>query len=121
MDIVLNQNSDEPIYSQIFQQISNQILSGKIVGGTQLPTIRQIAQELKISVIPVKRAWEELDRSGLIKTITGRGTFVSDLQKSELKEIKNSNAENFIKQICTQAKENGISQEELIKLIKKYY
>ena len=121
MDIILNQNSIEPIYSQIFQQISNQILSGKIVGGTQLPTIRQIAQELKISVIPVKRAWEELDRSGLIKTITGRGTFVSDLQKSELKEIKNSNAENFIKQICTQAKENGISQDELIKLIKKFY
>lgn len=121
MDIILNQNSIEPIYSQIFQQISNQILSGKLVGGTQLPTIRQIAQELKISVIPVKRAWEELDRCGLIKTITGRGTFVSDLQKSELKEIKSSNAENFVKQICTQAKENGISQEELIKLIKKYY
>lgn len=121
MDIILNNNSDEPIYSQIFQQISNQILSGKIVGGTQLPTIRQIAQELKISVIPVKRAWEELDRSGLIKTITGRGTFVSELQKSELKEIKNSNAENFIKQICSQAKENGISQDELIKLIKKIY
>ena len=48
MDIVLNQNSDEPIYSQIFQQISNQILSGKILSGTQLPTIRLIAQELKI-------------------------------------------------------------------------
>lgn len=121
MDIVLNQNSDEPIYSQIFQQISNQILSGKILSGTQLPTIRLIAQELKISVIPVKRAWEELDRCGLIKTITGKGTFVSELNQTKLKEIKSSNAENFVKQFCIQAKENGISQSELIKLIKALY
>lgn len=121
MDIVLNQNSDEPIYSQIYQQISNQILSGLIAGGTQLPTIRQIAQELRISVIPVKRAWEELDRNGLIKTITGRGTFVPEIEQTKLQEIKKSNEESFVKQICIQAKENGIAQEELIKLIKKIY
>lgn len=121
MDIVLNFSTTIPIYTQIYQQISSQILSGKIVGGTQLPTIRQIAQELKISVIPVKRAWEELDRSGLIKTITGKGTFVTELNKSKLKEIKSYNSENFVKQFCLQAKENGITKDELIKLIKVLY
>ena len=121
MDIVLNFSTTIPIYTQIYQQISSQILSGKLVGGKQLPTIRQIAQELKISVIPVKRAWEELDRKGLIKTITGKGTFVSDLEKTELREIKNSNSENFVKEFCLQAKENEITLEELIKLVKKIY
>jgi len=121
MDIVISAGSQEPIYSQIYSQISSQIINGSITGGTRLPTIRNVAQELRISVIPVKRAWEELDRNGLIKTIPGKGTFAAELNGNAISEIKNRKAETLVLQMCRQAKESGISADELVSLIRKFY
>ena len=76
MDIVINPSSEVPIYSQIVTQISSQIINGTLKPGEKLPAIRQISNQLRISVIPVKMAWEELDKQGFIKTVAGSGTFV---------------------------------------------
>ena len=79
--------SDTPIYKQVFDGIAAQILCGSLPGGTCLPPIRTIAAQLGISVITIKRAWEELERSGLITTNVGGGVLLRRLQGKSGKEI----------------------------------
>ncbi len=121
MDIVLNQASDIPIYSQIYNQISSQIMNGTLQPETKLPGIRQVANELRISVIPVKMAWEELDKNGFIKTVTGSGTFVNNLPSQEIESKLNEKAKTLVLKTCKEAKESGISADTLIDLIRKLY
>ena len=66
MDIIISNTSDKPIYQQIYEQISAQIIKGELESNFWLPSIRTIAKELRISVITVKKAWEELERMGFI-------------------------------------------------------
>ena len=76
MDIILSNSSGEPIYRQIVTQIKAQITSGALSAGDALPSMRLLAQQLRISVITTKRAYEELEREGFIENFTGRGCFV---------------------------------------------
>lgn len=94
-------------------------MDGTFQPGTRLPGIRQIAAELRISVIPVKMAWEELDKNGFIKTITGSGTFVNELQSQEIELKQNEKAVEIAERTCNEAKENDISLETIIDLLKK--
>ena len=121
MDIVINTSSEVPIYSQIFTQISSQIINGTLKPGEKLPAIRQISNQLRISVIPVKMAWEELDKHGFIKTVSGSGTFVNELQKSEIQEKIEEKVLTLAKKICMEAKKSGISKEQLIKSIEEQW
>jgi GntR family transcriptional regulator len=121
MDIVLNQTSSEPLYTQIYNQISLQIINGSLLPGQKLPGIRQIASELHISVIPVKMAWEELDKNGFIKTFAGSGTFVNNLPPSVIQEKKNQKAEILAQKACQEAKNSGVSLDRLLELIRKFY
>ncbi|MDD4508999.1 MAG: GntR family transcriptional regulator, partial [Eubacteriaceae bacterium] len=77
MDIVINPQSQTPIYQQIYSQISAQIVRGELTGDSALPPIRSVARELKISVITIKKAWEELEHQGFIYTVTVKGCFVT--------------------------------------------
>jgi GntR family transcriptional regulator len=86
MNIVLTGDSDSPIYKQIIDQIGKQILMGNMLPGSQLPSIRQLARDMRVSVITTKKAYEELDRTGLIKTIPGKGCFVSTVRNGLLEE-----------------------------------
>lgn len=119
MDIILNSQSEKPIYLQIFSQISTQILNGNLKSGMQLPPIRTIANELRISVIPVKMAWEELDRHGFIKTITGKGTFVASISSAELQQKASTQIEELAKEVVKKAKEINVSLEDLFDCCKK--
>ena len=83
MDIILSNSSDEPIYQQIISQIKAHIMSGELAAGEALPSMRTLAQQLRISVITTKRAYEELEREGFIENFTGKGCFV----KSQNKEL----------------------------------
>ena len=80
------QNSDEPIYKQIASQLRDQILSGKLKSGDMLPSIRVLAQNLKISVITTMKAYEELSEEGLITASKGKGYFVNAQDKKMLEE-----------------------------------
>lgn len=119
MDIVLNHSSCETIYEQIFSQISSQIISGKLLPGEKLPAIRQISNQLGISVIPVKMAWEELDKQGFIKTVAGSGTFVNTLPQTKIKEKLEQKVSALAKKICIDAKKSGIPKQMLINQIEK--
>lgn len=86
MNIVLSNASDEPIYLQIMQQIRHAILNGQLSPGQALPSIRQLAKDLQISVITTKRAYEELEKEGLIDSVVGKGSFVSGANPQFLRE-----------------------------------
>lgn len=121
MNIVINQQAPDPIYTQIYSQISTQIINGTLQPGTKLPGIRQISNDLRISVIPVKMAWEELDKNGFIKTVAGSGTFVNELPCQEIENKINTKAEEMVSRLCKEARETGITSQQLIDLITKLY
>lgn len=121
MNVAISSSSEKPIYQQLFEQISAQILKGELQSGYCLPPIRQAAQELQISVITVKKAWEELERSGLIHTITGKGCFVAEFTPEETLRMRN---EMISKQMAIDAsyyKSFGLTLEEAIALLKEIY
>ena len=72
MDIIISNSSGEPIYNQISSQIKTMILDGRLQEGDALPSMRNLAQQLRISVITTKRAYEELERDGFIESYTGK-------------------------------------------------
>ena len=121
MDIVLSQNSDKPIYTQIYEQIAAQIMNGKICAGERLPPIRTVAVTLRISVIPVKQAWEQLEREGFISTSVGRGTFVNELEHHEISNRRISAAEQIISNSVEACRKMGLSVEDIIEIVRKSY
>ena len=77
MKIFISNSSPDPIYEQVTRQIKAQIISGDFREGDSLPSIRRLAQDLQISVITTKRAYEELEKEGFIDTVEGKGSFVA--------------------------------------------
>ena len=121
MDIVLSNTSGDPIYQQIFEQISAQIIKGLLPSDTCLPPIRTVARELRISVITVKRAWEELEHAGLIYTMAGKGCFVSPLQPHVLDAKRSQLVGEKLAKDMEYYKTLGISLEEIIAMLRKDY
>ena len=119
MDIVLSQKSDKPIYTQIYEQIANQIMSGEIAAGKKLPPIRTVAVNLRISVIPVKQAWEQLEREGFIQTAAGRGTFVSELAHHEISGMRTAAAEEILTRDVRSCRDMGMTLDEVLEIVRK--
>ena len=121
MDIVISATSQKPIYQQLIDQISAQIIKGALKPETALPPIRTVAKELRISVIPVKKAWEELERRGFIYTMVGKGCFVAPLKSRDLTSKQTELAVEKLKMDIDYYKTLGLSQADLISLIRRYY
>ena len=121
MDIVLSQKSDKPIYTQIYEQIAAQIMNGELAAGEKLPPIRTVAVNLRISVIPVKQAWEQLEREGFISTAVGRGSFVCELEHHEISGKRTAAAEELLSRDIKACCEMGLSLDEIIEIVKKSY
>ena len=116
MQIYLSNSGQEPIYAQITRQIKQQILSGALRPGDALPSIRLLARELRISVITTKRAYEELEREGLIVTQTGRGSFVAQVSGARLREEQLRAVEAHLAQAVHAAKQGGLTAEEFMEI-----
>ncbi|GAA0099494.1 GntR family transcriptional regulator [Paraclostridium bifermentans] len=121
MNINISNTSTTPLYEQIKNQIQNQILDSTLKQGEGLPSIRNFAKELKVSIITIKRAYEELEKEGFIETIAGRGTFVSMQNKERLRETALYEIENKLEIVIKQAKSVGITLEEGIDIFKSLY
>lgn len=121
MDIVISPTSDNPIYQQIFEQVSGQIITGELPSDYCLPPIRTIAKELRISVITVKRAWEELERAGLIYTMAGKGCFVAPLTSDYLQSKRAQLAGEKLAKDMEYYRSLGFSLEEIIALIQQNF
>ena len=121
MNITISNTSDKPIYQQIFDQISSQVIKGELAPGFCLPPIRTAALELRVSIITVKKAWEELERQGFIYTMVGRGCFVADLSKNDMLDKRDKLIDEKLEKDVAYYKALGLSLDELVsKIIKTY-
>jgi GntR family transcriptional regulator len=113
VNIQITNASNDPIYLQIKNQIKSAIISGKMKAGEQLPSIRYLAKELRVSVITTKRAYDELEIEGFINSVQGKGSFVS-VQNSELiREEQLRKVEAFLLDAIKQAELAGLSIDDL--------
>jgi GntR family transcriptional regulator len=117
MKMIISNSNPLPIYEQIMQQIKRQIMSDELVEGDPLPSIRKLAQELQISVITTKRAYEELEREGFLDTVGGKGTFVAAQNKELMREKKMKVVEEKLAEAVAQAKMLGVTSAELKEML----
>ena len=116
IDIIITNSGELPIYQQIVDQIKPAILRGELGADQPLPSIRVLAKELKISVITTKRAYEELEKDGLIYTMPGKGSFVARHDEHRLDESKKRLVEDKLKEAIEAAKTMGLTKSELNKI-----
>ena len=121
MNIVISGASAKPIYQQLFDQVSSQIIRGELKPDDGLPPIRTVAKELRISVITVKKAWEELERQGFIYTVVGRGCFVADLSSGDITGIRDAMIDKKMAKDVAYYKELGLTLSDIIARVKKHY
>ena len=124
MELIIRNNSGQPIYDQISGQIKAQILSGALSPGDALPSIRGLAKDLKISVITTKRAYDELEAQGLINTVAGKGCFVAEknldlIRGQKLKEQSLHLLEDHLAAAAELARTCGLSESELAELLRR--
>jgi len=108
------QNSGEPIYQQIAEQFKTDILAGKFKQGEYLPSIRNLAKELKISVITTMKAYEQLEAEGLVTAAQGKGFYVNAQDSEMLREQHLRKVENSLMEAMTAAEIAGMSDKELV-------
>ena len=112
MNITVQTKSGQPIYEQIERQIKDKILSGELAVGEALPSIRVLAADLKISVITVKRAYEDLEQEGMIYSVQGKGFYVDNPDLAYMKEKRTLSLEEQLSAWVTEAKKSGMTLDE---------
>lgn len=120
MNIQINNSSDDPIYLQIKNQIKAQIISGDLKVGQQLPSIRFLAKELRISMVTAKRAFDELELDGFINSVQGKGNFVASQNKELIREEYLKKIEGKIEEIIELSQISGLSNDELLQMLKTF-
>lgn len=113
MDIIISNASDKPIYDQIVSQMKALILTGELEEGQQLPSIRALAGDLRISVITTKRAYAELEAQGFIETVPGKGSFVAGGNLELLKEERLRRIEELLTQAVDEAHSANVDVHDL--------
>lgn len=121
MRILISNSSQQPIYEQITNQIKTSIIKGELEEGEALPSIRNLAKELHISVITTKRAYEELEKEGFIETVRGKGSFVAGQNKELLREKRLKIIEEKLSNVVDESKMLDLSIDELIEMLKILY
>ncbi|MBP5353543.1 MAG: GntR family transcriptional regulator [Lachnospiraceae bacterium] len=112
MNITVQTKSGQPIYEQIERQMKDAILRGDLAVGEALPSIRMLAADLKISVITVKRAYEDLEQEGMIYSVQGKGFYVDSPDLAYMKEKRTLSMEEKLAAWVAEAKESGMSLAE---------
>lgn len=120
MDIQINNSSDHPIYLQIKNQIKVQIISGDLKVGEQLPSIRFLAKELRVSMLTAKRAFDELELDGFINSVQGKGNFVAAQNKELIREEYLKKIEEKLQEIVEFSEIARITNGELVQMLKSY-
>lgn len=121
MKIIVSNNSSIPLYEQIKEAIKKEIVTGSLRAGEKLPSVRSLARDLKISILTVKKAYDELVEEGFIETRQGLGSFVLEDNSQLKQEEKNKTLEEKIIEVVKLAKALKISKKELEELIDFIY
>lgn len=121
MDIIISNSSGQPIYEQICRQIKGAVASGKLKPGEPLPSIRNLARDLRISVITTKRAYEELEREGFLATVPGKGCFVAAQNRETRREAVLCQIEEHLSQAVDAARAGAVDLDELTEMLNTLY
>lgn len=113
MHIIINNTSMVPIYEQIMEQVKALIISGELTGGAGLPSVRNLAKDLKISALTVKKAYDQLEEEGFTVTVHGKGTYVSEGNTQRLLEEQRREIEADFEMAIQKGKRYHLSSEEL--------
>ena len=113
MDIILSNTSGKPIYTQITDQVKEQIMSGALTPGMAMPSMRLLARELHISVITTKRAYEDLEREGFLENIPGKGCFVAPQTTDVIAQRRRGEVETQLRAAVEQARRCGMDDAEV--------
>ncbi len=117
MNVLIDNKSGVPIYDQIYTQIKNQIINNALKENEALPSIRNLAKDLRISVITTKRAYDELENEGFIFTVPGKGCFVAKKNYELLREEKLKVIEDHMYSISVLAEACGLSKKDIKDMI----
>ncbi|MCI8951472.1 MAG: GntR family transcriptional regulator [Lachnospiraceae bacterium] len=121
MKIIISNTSDAPLYQQIKDQIKDAILKEELTEGDALPSIRAFANDLKVSVLTIRRVYDELEQEGFITSQVGIGTFVSTSNIELLRDSKRRLVEKKMLDMILTAKSLGISKEDLNAMMEILY
>ncbi|MCH5195243.1 MAG: GntR family transcriptional regulator [Oscillospiraceae bacterium] len=120
MKIIIKNKSELPIYEQIEQQMKSQILDGTVTEDEQLPSIRQLARDLKISVITTTRVYNDLADEGFIVSVAGKGYFVAPRNNELLRERMLYEMEDGLEKAVKNGRNAGLSNEDIMAALKKF-
>lgn len=121
MKIVIQPQGTLAIYEQIVNQLKNAIVTGELKAEEALPSIRGLAGELNVSVITTKRAYEELEKEGLIRSVSGKGFYVCEYNTDYLKEKQLMMLERRLAEVIVEAKQAGLTCEELTEMVETLF
>lgn len=121
MNIILSNSNGIPIFEQIENAIKEAIFSNELKEEDMLPSVRNLANDLKISFLTVKRAYDELEQAGFIKTVQGKGSFVAPKNLELIKEEKLKEIQDYIDKIYNISKIANISEDEVKELFKMIF
>lgn len=117
MRIIVSNASTLPIYEQISQQIKQAILAGEVTAGDLLPSIRQLARDLRVSVITTTRAYADLARDGFVVSVQGKGAFVQAVNADLIREQALVAIEASLSEVAARARLAGLTREELVNML----
>jgi len=116
VELIISNASSKPIYEQITGQIKAMILSGELAEGEQLPSIRALANSLRVSAITTKRAYADLEADGFIETVQGKGSFVAGGNAELIREEQLRQVEELMGQAVDAGRAMGLSKTELTEM-----
>lgn len=121
MNIIISNNSSVPIYEQLENAIKEAIFSNELKEEDMLPSVRSLANDLKISFLTVKRAYDELEKAGFIKTVQGKGSFVAPKNLDLIKEEKLKEIQDYIEKVYNISKIANISEDEVKEIFRMIF
>ncbi len=119
MEIVIKTQGTLAIYEQIVNQLKNAIVTGELKAGEALPSIRMLANDLQVSVITTKRAYEELEKEGLIRSVAGKGFYVCEYNQDYLKEKQLMMLEERLSEVLGECRAAGLPKSDIIEMVQE--
>jgi GntR family transcriptional regulator len=113
----LSELSDEPLHAQVSRQIRAKILSEDLTGGEPLPSIRRMAREQRVSVITVQRAYDDLEREGLVQSRRGKGFWVARIPERTKQQMAESRFEEALAKLVSHAAAEGLTEAEMQRIL----
>ena len=119
MEILIKTQGTLAIYEQIVNQLKNAIVTGELKAGGALPSIRMLANDLQVSVITTKRAYEELEKEGLIRSVAGKGFYVCEYNQDYLKEKQLMMLEERLSEVLGECRAAGLPKSDIIEMVQE--